>query len=201
MRNQQATDIELGWLAGIIDGEGWLGMTLSKNHRGAPTSIRRTITVKVEMKVNNTDEAIITKTASILKKLGINPSIRILPLYSDKKKAIYEVGTKHMKTIEILINAVRDYLTGNKQKRADLILDFIHLRQSNSGIPDPMHPKSNRYDGSQKHGCRMIKPYSQEEFNIVQRCRELQCRGASETTRQTRNHRVNILRRESSVKI
>src|SRR5579863_6517286 len=69
MDNQQATDYELGWLAGILDGEGWIGFSITQKRSGTGGSVF----AKLEVRVNNTDKAIIDRTAEIMNKLGVNP--------------------------------------------------------------------------------------------------------------------------------
>lgn len=60
MDNPQATDFELGWLSGIIDGEGCF--TMSPGSRGS---------YNVGIKLVNTNKLIIEKICEILRKLGI----------------------------------------------------------------------------------------------------------------------------------
>ena len=66
--NQQASPQELGWLAGMIDGDGYIGLRGCKNH-GYDW-------FRPEIMVVNTDPAIIKKTQRIMRKLGVNPYIR-----------------------------------------------------------------------------------------------------------------------------
>lgn len=60
MGNPQVTDFELGWLSGIIDGEGCF--TMSKGSKGG---------YNVGFKLVNTSKTLITKFQEILTKLGI----------------------------------------------------------------------------------------------------------------------------------
>lgn len=60
MGNPQVTDFELGWLSGIIDGEGCF--TMSKGSKGA---------WNVGFKLVNTSATLIEKFAEVLTKLGI----------------------------------------------------------------------------------------------------------------------------------
>ncbi len=182
MGNQQATDIEIGWLAGIVDGEGWLGMTVQTEHWYRVGFQTRQKSIKVELQIVNCDPAIIERSASILRKLGINPYLRHGNRNAPAtKRPIYQVSTKHMVSVERVLLILRDHLTGTKQLRADLLLQFIHLRKTNPGAPNPAYA-----DGSPgRKGPRTIRPYTVEELEIVERCRALQDRsGASEATRE-----------------
>lgn len=60
MDNPQVTDIEIGWLLGIVDGEGCY--TMSKGSKGS---------YNVSMKFVNTCPIIMDKIESILRRLGI----------------------------------------------------------------------------------------------------------------------------------
>lgn len=182
MDNPQATLAELGWLAGIIDGEGWLGLSLESEHWIRRTENTRQMAIKVEIKVTNCDPEVIVKTAQILQKLGVNAYIR-QPTVKNLRanhKVHYEVATKRMTTVQKVLLAVRPYLVGSKAERADILLRFIELRQTNPGAPNPAYAGG----ASGRHGPRTIRPYTTEELDLVERCRALQSRkGASETTR------------------
>ncbi len=181
MDNPQVTDIELGWLAGIIDGEGWLGVSLETEHWYREGMNTRQKSIKVEIKIVNCDPAIVERTATIIRKLGINPYMRH-GNRSQMKRPIYEVSTKRMVSVQRLLVALRDHLTGSKQQRADLILRFIHLRQTNPGTPNPAYANGARG----RHGPGTIRPYTVEELELIEQCRALQDRsGSSETTRAT----------------
>ena len=183
MGNQQATDAELGWLAGIIDGEGWLGMSVETEHWYRVDKNTRQHSVKVEIKVTNCDPAIVYRTAEILLKLGINPYIRKQGVALKPNHAQpYEVSIKRMAPVQLALTAIRPHLTGTKAERADIIQSFILLRQHNPGVPNPSYA-----DGQKgRRGPRTIRPYTAQEIALVERCRALQSRkGAPETTRAT----------------
>jgi hypothetical protein len=194
MDNQQATDFELGWLAGIVDGEGWLGMSLSQEHR--PTRLAgqsRPIIVKVELKITNCDEAVIDKASAILVKLGFNPYRRSHKQLGENRRIVHECALKNMTTLVRLLPILQPHLTGIKQERSKLILRFIELRQNNPGI---VRPGFDERKG--KRGRRTTRPYTAEELAVVEMCRELQSRGASETTRENRERAYRTLTSENA---
>lgn len=192
MDNQQATQAELGWLAGIIDGEGWIGFTVTYDHRGEGKSNRNKRTVKTEIKVVNCDKAIIERTADIFRKLGVNPFLRQART-TTRQRAVYECACKHMTGTEKILQPILEHLTGNKQERAILLLRFIDLRRSNPGNPNPAYA-----DGAGgRKGPRTLKAYSDEEMQIVEACRALQAWGASETTREDRDRSIRALKRSN----
>jgi hypothetical protein len=183
MGNQQATDAELGWLAGIIDGEGWLGMSVETEHWYRLGYNTRQYSIKVEIKVTNCDPEIIVKTSQIMQTIGVNPYIRQPAVeLKPNHKIHFEASIKRMAPVQRILLAIRPYLVGSKAERADLILRFIQLRTDNPGIANPAYADNARG----RRGPRTIKPYTEEEMHLVDQCRALQSRkGASETTRAT----------------
>lgn len=184
MDNPQATDAELGWLAGIIDGEAWLGMSVETEHWYRVGYNTRQSSIKVEIKVTNCDPEIVYKTAAIMQKLDVNPYIRTQGAPTKvNHKQVYEVSTKRMAPVQRILTAVQPYLVGSKAERAALILRFIELRQNNPGIRNPAYTEGG--SGGRK-GPATLRPYTDEELALVEQCRALQSRkGASETTRAT----------------
>jgi len=155
MGNQQATATDIGWLAGIIDGEGHLG--LSRQNK------RRCTTIKFDLQIVNTDYALIDKVVRIVRALGVNPLVRerVHAKATWATNKIVTVGK--MAHIERVLRAVRDYLTGVKREKADLMLALIESRKT-----------KNR------------APYDEHELAIVRRFRETyigKC-GASTTARE-----------------
>jgi hypothetical protein len=180
MDNQQGTIAELAWLAGIIDGEGWIGFTLAKDQRG---NVRRSILVKTEIRINNCDKAIVDKCIDIWRKVGVNPYIRN---YKHKgiRRRVYELATKNMTGVSKILIAVIPYLVGNKLERAKIMLRFIQSRKRKTKIRIP----DEHYSGAGPRN--FVSPYTEEEVNMVKSCRKLQATGSSETTRESRNKAV-----------
>jgi len=169
--NQQATQIEIGWLAGIIDGEGYLGMGIAKDLRGkSPTQ-----QVRADFGITNTDEKIVLETARILKKLGINCNLRVNnALLKGNHKVVYNIGFNGRKKLLKLLPRVIEHLIGNKKERAQLMLAFCKSRQK-TWIP-----------GKHSH------PFSKKELELIDKCCSLQRRGASETIRKAQLERSTI---------
>lgn len=189
MDNQQETAFELGWLAGIVDGEGWLGMSVSHQYRG-PDTDRMPFFVKVELKITNCDEAIIEKSDRILRTLDVNPYRRTQRLGATRRP-VHECAIKSMTSMEKVLPPLLPHLTGIKRQRADIILEFCTRRRANLGIERPGFDLR-----SGQRGPRTIRPYTDEELSLIDACRELQMRGASETTRETRTRTLKALQRD-----
>ena len=63
MGNQQATEAEIGWLAGIIDGEGHIGLSNQNS--------KKVRSVRVDLQIVNTDIKLIEKLVNILRKMSM----------------------------------------------------------------------------------------------------------------------------------
>lgn len=184
MDNQQATLTELAWLAGVMDGDGWIGFTLARDDRSKQ---RRTMVVKTEVRLVNTDEEIINKAHEIWNKLGVNPYRR-----NKKKKnrrRIHEIATKNMTGCLKILTRIRPYLAGNKKDRAQYMIWFIQSRKRKDFIRIP----DSKYcgDGPRK----LTPPYTDNEIEWIEKCRYLQANGrASETTRENQDKAVEDLK-------
>ena len=171
MGNQQITREEIGWLAGIIDGEGYLGMSTTYDKRRSQPNPN----IVICLHVSNTDEEIVLKSQGILRKLGVNPYIRATKANAQIKKDQYRVQIKHMAKLKKILLPLLPHLTGNKQERARLVLEFIELRKQDKYVWVAPNNDSNR--------SGPIKPYTDRELEIFKLCSSLQKRGISETQR------------------
>lgn len=189
MADQQATDFEIGWLAGIADGEGYIGFSVTYAKSNAKEPRGPLVNVKPEFRIINTDPAIIDKAVEIMRIIGVNPYRRTQkPL--PNRRVPHECSCKHMVGVEKILLAIHENLTGNKQERSAIILEFIAMRRENPGIPNPVYAGGVRG----RHGPRTIRPYTEQEMALIEACRALQCAGASETIRETRGKAVQDVR-------
>jgi len=177
MDNQQATQIELGWIAGFIDGEGYIGVQEYKTRRKHPS-------FKCAIQISNTDEVMILKAQRIFQKIGVNPYLRVYQYGLNnrpKSKTVWILVVGKMHKIVQVLESVNPYLTGMKKERADLILEYCQSRL--------------------KHWVRGShnNVISEREAQIVELCIAKQKRGASETTRkaQLESSELNRQKEES----
>lgn len=160
MDNQQVTQYEIGWMAGFIDGEGYIGISMNGNHKTNSTK-----TVKVELNVCNTDESMIQKYVEIANRLGVNPYVSEKN-YRGCKKNVFRATVHRMAPLKRMLDVIMPHLTGQKRIRAELINRFLDLRMRKS---------------AQMPGVAI--PYSKEEIDIIHSCLKLQKRGTSEAIR------------------
>lgn len=118
--NQQATENELGWLAGIFDGEGYIGFS----HQNR----KKSRCIRPGLQLVNCDPDVILKTRNILMKIGINPHIRERVHDKQKWSRNYILSMDKFASIKKFIDTVGDMLTGEKKKRAKLMIELINSR-------------------------------------------------------------------------
>lgn len=122
MGNQQATDLELGWLAGIYDGEGYIGFS----HQNS----KKVRSIRPDIQLVNCDPDVILKTKTILNKIGINPYIRER-VHSKKQEhwsRNYIIQMSKFSDVKKFIDTIGHLLTGEKQKRTDLMIQLVNSR-------------------------------------------------------------------------
>lgn len=145
--NQQATpsEAEIAWLAGIIEGEGSLGLNASKRKD------RSSVKIHVVVRIYNTDAGIISKCVEILKGLNVGhyiqernlgPTLKINGKDYKARDPILEIQVKKFQDAYILLQKIRPWMFGDKHLRASLMLQFLERRlerinkfQGNTRIP------------------------------------------------------------------
>jgi len=173
MDNQQLTLVELGWLAGIIDGEGYIGVL--KQHDKKCQRIDNTVTVQLH--ISNCDEAIVLKARDIMRKMGLNPYVRFYKTKKRRSRDHYRLQVKHMAKMVKLLDPLIPYLTGNTKRRAEIVLEFCRLRREQK--PEQLPKVKN--GGRLNSGTH--KPLTRRMLDLIIECGKLSARGSSETTR------------------
>jgi hypothetical protein len=122
MGNQQATDLEIGWLAGIYDGEGYFGLTRQNS--------KKVRSIRPDIQLVNCDPDVILKTRRILNLIGINPYIRerIHAKNQEKWSRNYILSISKFVHVKKLIDTIGHLLTGEKQLRAALMIKLVNSR-------------------------------------------------------------------------
>lgn len=121
--NQQANpNYEIGWLVGIIDGEGWviLGKALnypSKRYRYIPT-----------VGINSTSPLIIGECHRILDKYNVGHWIQQSKIRNVKWKDQWVCVIRGYKRIKQILPIIKDRLIA-KSQQANILYDFIQYRE------------------------------------------------------------------------
>ena len=133
--NQQetATAFEIGWLSGILEGEG--SICLLVNRRKDRTQVLR---IRPSVIFTNSDSLLIERCVSILTKLGVGKYV----MHTRPNKGSFTNSTKDMtyiyvsgfKRVKKLLEILRQCLFGEKKYRLEALLNFINRRLKKSDI-------------------------------------------------------------------
>lgn len=117
--------MEIGWLAGILEGEGSICLQVSKR-----SGQRGTLCVVPKIILTNSDMGLIEACVSILGKLGVGKYV----LHTNAKpsalapratKAMHYVHISGHKRVLACLDALTPAIYGDKKRRAELLRDFI----------------------------------------------------------------------------
>lgn len=170
--NQQETDI--GWLSGIIDGEGYIGLEVMHSERfnkrkikGNPKSLSKIGENNPQWKggkpkryfaprisVANTDPAIIVKARDLLKSYGIGYYIMEKKAV-EPRQAVFTIRIDRLSHIKTLLEITLPHLVGYKKAKGSLLLEYVSGRVA----------KGHNLTKGSNH-CNQI-PYSDREIEIA----------------------------------
>lgn len=141
MADQQGTPTEgeIGWLAGIIEGEGSITMNVRKKSWKGWKGIGVDLTVAMV----NTDGAIIERVANIMSRLIEGEpyiyQVKNSPIpnrndpdsmHVNLTKTILNVSVNRMADIIVVLRAIEPHMAGEKGARARLMIKFIERRMN-----------------------------------------------------------------------
>lgn len=126
--NEQETAVAVGYLAGMLDGEGSVVMSVCERSQGRVRQLR--VTPKVVL--TNTDLGIIERCVQCLKLIGVTQHVR----HQSARNGKMFKGAKDVHYIEIfgnnrvhgLLSKIGNLLGGEKKQRASILMRFIERR-------------------------------------------------------------------------
>ena len=151
--NQQETSI--AWLAGILDGEGWVGFNVRKRHHTGRGKVKPHILPWIT--VQSTTYELVEKCVIVCSSVGIASTLGKPFRVTKANKPVWHWHLAGSKRVSALLPLVLPHLTC-KRRNAENILAFI---------------------GSRLATKRNVT-YTEKEWSFVQATRE----GSSETTRE-----------------
>lgn len=110
--------IDLHYLAGFFDGEGYIGLHKHKDNR-----VKKGFTINAMVCVSNTDKSILNKIRVTIPYGKVRKKID-----KEGSKIVYELIIQDLKGIETFLSLIKDDLL-IKRKRAELMLKFCNLRK------------------------------------------------------------------------
>ena len=171
MDNQQVTDYEFGWLAGIIDGEGHVSMRY--------WNFRQKRHYTVEIAITNTSKELLEKVESICNRLGIG--LHWQQKATPKRNApCWDVGTKRIVHCYKILSHILPLLTSKKPK-AELLFSFCKRRLG--------FAEQCRDNGSD---IARLFPYTEEDLYFFEEFKKLTRNFATPTTisQESRNQEI-----------
>jgi hypothetical protein len=149
MGNQQERfDLRLAWLAGIIEGEGWISLGLVRSMKRNKSVLPAFVP---QIGMVNTDLSIVDECERLFKELDIKYRSQLRPAYihtdGAMRKEKKEISIATHVSFKKLSSAIYPYMIGEKRKRIEKILEFLKIRESK--------PRSG-----------INSKYGQEEFDI-----------------------------------
>jgi hypothetical protein len=148
------TEAQIGWLAGILDGEGNLQLCLNGQH------LRPVVVV-----LTNTNPLLIQAVVDLLTKAGLHHRVQNLsksPRWRKEWKPAWSVAVGRIDDMKAFLTMVEPHLVGKKEQ-AQILLKFLKPRRSRKPYPGSGVP-TNEY-----------------EKLLGLRVKELNSRGASES--------------------
>lgn len=153
MDNPLATEIEIAYLAGLIDGEGTITLERSGNRR-----LNGMMGLSPKIIVANSDMAIIEQTFKTFARLGVKAHIKRQE--RGKYRTMYWVTIQGLAKCRKVLPFIIPHLRG-KVAQAMILVKFIDYRGDSNGAKG--------------------KTYGDYELRLVDQIRALNHRGASET--------------------
>ncbi len=135
---------DIGWLAGILDGEGSIVHYMAKNHdrRRGKHIIRYSKLTRVC--IINTDERIVEKVLNILTKLDILAYVNQKSASKKQRigsyrytKPCFEIIISQRRSVEKILDLLTPHLSGCKKDKAFTVLDYYKTHPFNAGRKTP----------------------------------------------------------------
>ncbi len=117
-------ELELAWLAGIMEGEGTFSIYRQKiNTKGCKDGqLRGTISI------TNTDPFLINRCQEIFNTMGVNMHLHSYDNKKGSTKTVYDLQTSKYTNVKKVCECLLPYLIGEKNAKAKMLLAFVSQR-------------------------------------------------------------------------
>ncbi len=115
--------IELAWLAGIMEGEG----TFAIYHQRSSNRDQ----LKATISLTNTDPFLIKKAVEIFRRIGVELHIRSYDNKKGSTRTVYDISTAKQTNVKKICEELIPYLVGEKLPKAHMLLEFVNKRIEN----------------------------------------------------------------------
>ena len=114
------SEIDIAWLAGLLEGEGSFQVDARSATRYKVSSSPPSPSIKIQM----VDEDVIKKVATMVNKKMFSPKRKTV-----KNKQTYQVHIGDRPTLRILLPRLLPYLGARRQAQAQLLLDALKAHE------------------------------------------------------------------------
>lgn len=117
-------EINLAWLAGIMEGEGTFAIYHQKVGRdtGPNGQLRGCISL------TNTDPILINKAYEVFKQIGVELHIAEYKNKKGSTRPVYDMQTAKADSVKLICETLLPYLYGEKHAKATMLLRFVTKR-------------------------------------------------------------------------
>ena len=139
MDNPQGTitDLELGWLAGIIDGEGTIAFSVYSRDDSKPEWVR----VKPQVLVTGTEKLVIERAVELMRKLGAGAHFQTREQRdprgfqsADRYKPLHVATAAGFKRSAAILRVIIPHLFSVKRQKAEMVLSYIDQRLAKTAV-------------------------------------------------------------------
>lgn len=120
-RDNQQEKLKLSWLAGMLEGDGFVSVTIGRSKLA-----KKGFNPKAVIGVTNQDPMIINEVDNIFRSIGVGAFVQ--ENKTPKGLPIFLISTSKMTNVKKVIDSILPYLVGEKKARAELTLKFVNRR-------------------------------------------------------------------------
>ena len=121
--------MNLSWLAGILEGEGWVSLCLVKSNQ---KNGKCTTAFSPTIGMVNCDFLIMNEVCRLLDSFDIRYAKQIRPAYvgtdGSKRKPKFEICIRIHSEVRKFIEIIQPYMIGEKKDRCSHIINFLDIR-------------------------------------------------------------------------
>lgn len=121
-----ATEAEMGWFAGILEGEGSITFFKQPRKNGK-------FDVIVGINITNTDISIINKLTEILMKNDLSWFIREKQVYKKNHSRCFFIETRQHAMVKKSLETFLPYMVGEKKAKAEIVIRYLNKRFERTG--------------------------------------------------------------------
>lgn len=157
-------DAELGWFAGLLEGEGCITFFEQRRSRGGKDII-------CGLQISNCDLLIINKLTEILKQNNLSWYVREKKVYKSNHSQSFYIECRQQEMIKKSLDLFTPYMYGLKKAKAQLVLDYLNKRIERSKSGGKYNTRYTEDDFSMiPRGHTLSTPRREDMVHTTQKC-------------------------------